>query len=173
MSQPLYRHDLTTPFDGQTDVQHAQFYQEQSVKPTLLSRSEIQQQSVANPHSSSSQDVGLRFVQRSLFIPTSNQKLNLQNRSNIRKPAPSPLQTSTTVIGSPNVTPTRSAFSSRANPSQKTVYNSPPTLEQPKSPKERLDDLLALGRNLSVKAPESGSYSFENKARQGRIEWST
>ncbi|KAE8446927.1 hypothetical protein EG329_011558 [Mollisiaceae sp. DMI_Dod_QoI] len=66
-------------------------------------------------------------------------------RRSQRKAAPSPLQTSISATSPPtSVTPTRTTFSrsgvDHTSPSSNSVYQS---LQQPRSPKERLDDLLA------------------------------
>jgi RalA-binding protein 1 len=78
-----------------------------------------------------------------------------------RKAAPSPLQNSTSATSpQSSATPTRTTFSSSGvhNP---TFANSPHSpLEQPRSPKERLDDLLASEKSF-YKSEDSSVESIQ------------
>lgn len=78
----------------------------------------------------------------------------LHSRSQ-RKAAPSPLQTSTTA-GSPpaSVTPTRSTFDTFSSPRSTQHHSSE---EGPRSPKERLDDLLASEKSFYRSEGESST----------------
>jgi hypothetical protein len=86
-----------------------------------------------------------------------------------RKAAPSPLQTITTATTPPSsATPTRTTFSrTGVDHSSKSIgtHNSPP--EQPRSPKERLDDLLASEKSFYNTSEESSveSIPIENSSR--------
>ncbi len=77
--------------------------------------------------------------------------LGTGNRSQ-RKAAPSPLQTSTSATSPSSPTPTRTAFARPATDSgagtAQTVRYTPQMTDQPRSPKERLDDLLASERSF-------------------------
>ena len=75
-----------------------------------------------------------------------NRVLTVSRVRSQRKAVPSPLQTMTSATSPPtSVTPTRSTFprSGTNNPSYSASHQ-----EQPRSPKERLDDLLASERSF-------------------------
>ncbi|APA06866.1 hypothetical protein SS1G_04496 [Sclerotinia sclerotiorum 1980 UF-70] len=89
--------------------------------------------------------------------------LETRNRS-LHKAAPSPLQTSTTPTStSSSVTPTRTTFPMKGSGDRHPLIStksSQSPLEEPRSPKERLDDLLATEKNFytseqSVKPPQT------------------
>jgi RalA-binding protein 1 len=80
-----------------------------------------------------------------------------------RKAAPSPLQTSTSATSPPSsVTPTRTTFFSSGVDHPSTSPGSPHSpFEQPRSPKERLDDLLAAERSF-YKSGDSSTESSQS-----------
>lgn len=84
-----------------------------------------------------------------------------------RKAAPSPLQTSTTATSpNPSTTPTRSTFSDRRIAE---VYISPRNTtpqEEPRSPKERLNDLLASEKSYYTTGDSIlGAIAEDNSSR--------
>ncbi|KAF4636624.1 hypothetical protein G7Y89_g1460 [Cudoniella acicularis] len=80
-------------------------------------------------------------------------------KRSLRKAAPSPLQTSTTAASPPSsVTPTRTTFSKSGVDYTYSSPGSPQQLqEQPRSPKERLDDLLASEKTFYKSEGESST----------------
>ncbi|CZR51220.1 related to BEM3 GTPase-activating protein for Cdc42p and Rho1p [Phialocephala subalpina] len=92
-------------------------------------------------------------------------------RRSQRKAAPSPLQTSTTAATSPqsSVTPTRTTFArsgvDHTSPSSSSVHQSP---QQPRSPTERLDDLLASEKSFYTSETSSVESTPEDRPRYAR-----
>ncbi|KAA8576600.1 hypothetical protein EYC84_006698 [Monilinia fructicola] len=97
--------------------------------------------------------------------------LETRNRS-LRKAAPSPLQTSTTPRSpSSSVTPTRTAFPMRGSKDQHAFIStreSPSSLEEPRSPKERLDDLLATEKDFYITEESVKPPKIQGNSRFGR-----
>jgi hypothetical protein len=86
----------------------------------------------------------------------------------LRKAAPSPLQTSTTATSPPtSATPTRTTFprSGVDHTSTSTSSNHAGPQEGPRSPKERLDDLLASEKTFYRSEDSSVDSIEENKSR--------
>ena len=86
----------------------------------------------------------------------------------LRKAAPSPLQTSTTATSPPtSATPTRTTFprSGVDHTSTSTSSNYAGPQEGPRSPKERLDDLLASEKTFYRSEDSSVDSIEENKSR--------
>lgn len=85
----------------------------------------------------------------------------------MRKAAPSPLQTSTSATSPPSsVTPTRTAFARSGVDYSTTSPGSPHSfLDQPRSPKERLDDLLASERSF-YKSEDSSAESVQTNSQR-------
>jgi hypothetical protein len=75
-----------------------------------------------------------------------------------RKPAPSPLQTSITAT-TPSPTPTKTTFEIPASGSGSRIIeatlHTPPKSDGPRSPKERLDDLLASEKSFYIAEEKS------------------
>ncbi|PMD39720.1 hypothetical protein L207DRAFT_529666 [Hyaloscypha variabilis F] len=85
-----------------------------------------------------------------------------------RKAAPSPLQTSTTATSPPtSATPTRTTFSRSGVDHTSTSTSSNPQ-EEPRSPKERLDDLLASEKSFYRSEDSSVDSIEENSSRYPR-----
>ncbi|RAL63502.1 hypothetical protein DID88_003922 [Monilinia fructigena] len=97
--------------------------------------------------------------------------LETRNRS-LRKAAPSPLQTSTTPRSpSSSVTPTRTTFLTRGSKEQHTFIStkeSPTSLEEPRSPKERLDDLLATEKDFYITEESAKPPQIQGNSRFDR-----
>ncbi|TVY92646.1 putative Rho-type GTPase-activating protein [Lachnellula willkommii] len=86
-------------------------------------------------------------------FPSNNSSPASESGKRSRKAAPSPLQTSTTAISPPtSATPTRTTFI-RTGGDQSVSSNDYP--QQPRSPKERLDDLLASEKSFYRSEGES------------------
>ncbi|TVY28926.1 putative Rho-type GTPase-activating protein [Lachnellula hyalina] len=86
-------------------------------------------------------------------FPSNNSSPASESGKRSRKAAPSPLQTSTTAISPPtSATPTRTTFI-RTGGDQSVSSNDLP--QQPRSPKERLDDLLASEKSFYRSEGES------------------
>jgi RalA-binding protein 1 len=86
----------------------------------------------------------------------------------LRKAAPSPLQTSTTATSPPtSATPTRTTFPRGGidHTSTSTSSNHAGPQEGPRSPKERLDDLLASEKTFYRSEDSSVDSIEENKSR--------
>jgi hypothetical protein len=98
---------------------------------------------------------------------------SLASRSQ-RKAAPSPLQTSTTATSPPSsVTPTRTTFARTGVDHTSSSTSSPyqNLQEGPRSPKERLDDLLASEKSF-YKSEDSSTESIpEGKESRLVVSW--
>ncbi|KAK6614259.1 RhoGAP domain-containing protein [Botrytis cinerea] len=92
--------------------------------------------------------------------------------SSLRKPAPSPLQTSTTPTSpSSSVTPTRTTFPVKGSGEQYPFIStkaSQSPLQEPRSPKERLDDLLATEKNFYTSDHTAKPPQIPGNLRYGR-----
>ncbi|KAF5878431.1 uncharacterized protein Bfra_000597 [Botrytis fragariae] len=92
--------------------------------------------------------------------------------SSLRKAAPSPLQTSTTPTSpSSSVTPTRTTFSVKGSGDQYPFIStkaSQSSLQEPRSPKERLDDLLATEKNFYTSEHTAKPPQIPGNLRYGR-----
>ncbi|KAH8602830.1 hypothetical protein B0O99DRAFT_498769 [Bisporella sp. PMI_857] len=101
------------------------------------------------------------------YPPNNSSSLSETGKRSQRKAAPSPLQTTTSAASPPaSVTPTRSTFSRSGvdHPSAYKSSSSPP--EQPRSPKEQLDDLLASERSF-YRSEDSSVDSVRTEKRYG------
>ncbi|KAK0100293.1 hypothetical protein ONS96_007574 [Cadophora gregata f. sp. sojae] len=115
--------------------------------------SQLSQQNDASADANATSNSQLQFfpqdsptVGRSqVYSPNNPSPRSEPGKRSLRKAAPSPLQTSTTATSPPSsVTPTRTAFPRAGvdhSTSSASIQQSIP--QSPKSPKERLDDLLA------------------------------
>ena len=136
MSQQTQQHDGT--YDTQL-----QFFSQES--PTV-GRS----QQYSSNNSSSVSELGKRYTQSiSIEASTRAPRTDGSPSRSQRKAAPSPLQTSTSATSPPpSVTPTRTTFVGAdysSTGASLSLYDGP---RSPRSPKERLDDLLASERSF-------------------------
>ncbi|QSZ30097.1 hypothetical protein DSL72_004617 [Monilinia vaccinii-corymbosi] len=111
---------------------------------------------------------------RTQLLHSANSSLPVSETCNrsLRKAAPSPLHTSTTPrSSSSSVTPTRATFHTRGseNPHTFTSTNaSQSPLEEPRSPKERLDDLLATEKDFYTSEQSIKPPQIQGTSRFGR-----
>ncbi|CZT42801.1 related to BEM3 GTPase-activating protein for Cdc42p and Rho1p [Rhynchosporium secalis] len=138
--------------------------------------SQLLQQNDANANASANSDSQLQFFPQDSFIVGRSQVYSPNNsltksepgRRSLRRAAPSPLQTSTTATASPSsVTSTRTVFS-RAGTDNSSSSASIQHLipHSPRSPKERLDELLASEQSFYRSKDSSVESELEeSKAR--------